>query len=101
MPRRHVIHRFVEHKLRVELIDGIVGEMDECLVKVGRVGLDVRLRRKPCQPLLKQINPKRISTRQQHIYSEIELQPINQVGPRDIPLYDVVFAIFYILDIAS
>lgn len=60
MPRRHIIHRLVEHELRVELIHGVVCEVHEIILQVGGVGLDVGLRGEASQSLLEDVHAKRV-----------------------------------------
>lgn len=56
VPRRHVVDRLVEHELRIELVDRIVGEVDERLVQVGRIRLYIGFRCETRKSLFEQVH---------------------------------------------
>jgi hypothetical protein len=60
VPSGHIIHRLIKYKLRVKLIDRVVGKMNESLVEVGGVGLHIGLGGKPGESLLKEVNTQRV-----------------------------------------
>lgn len=72
--------RFVKDEVRAVLVDGVVGEMHAHLIEIIRPRSDIWFSGEPGQSLFEDVQPKWVGASYQHVYPQIELQPINQEG---------------------
>ena len=96
MPDVVLGRRSVKYELFVFFVDGIVGEMLEVVAKILLVWRLVGLRREPGHTLLIDVDSQRVDPGQQNIYSQVELQRVDQIGFRNISLDDVLLVFRYL-----
>lgn len=69
----------VEDKLRVPLVDSVVGEMHHYISAIALIWRLVFVSCKAGQSLFVYVHPKRVDAPQENIYPEIELQAVDQI----------------------
>jgi hypothetical protein len=100
MPLIHILFRCVEYIVGVVFIERVVGEVNIATTEVVSGWLLVWLRCEPGQSLVIDVQPQRVSARQQNVDPEIELEPVDQQRVFYVLLHDVLVAIEDVFDVA-
>jgi hypothetical protein len=88
-----IIHVLIKDKVVRVLLDGVVGQVHKEVVEVAVLRSNVLLSRETGEPLLVNEYPQGVNTVDQDIYSEVELQAIDQVGLMEVSLSDVLISL--------
>lgn len=97
----HLLLILVEHKLLALLVDCVVGEVHADIIDVVLVRRDVGLSGEPAQSLPEDEHAQRVNSCHQHVYSQVELQPVDQVGAAEVALHHTVLLRIDVLQLAS
>lgn len=92
---------FVCNKIRVGLVNCIVGQMNPRATHVFRGWFLVLFRAKSDQAFFEQENPKRIAREDQNVHSHVELESLDQQRLLNVFLNDAIRVFFRIVGIFS
>jgi hypothetical protein len=92
---------FIEDVVGIGLVEGVIGEVDIRSSHVFSCRLLIILSGKASQSFMVDIQPQGVSAGQEDVYTEIELELVNEEGVFDVALDYVFVAVEDVLDVAS